>query len=27
VRDFDAGLGILEDPGAPQREFWDSVAR
>ena len=26
VRDFDATLGLLEDPGAPQREFWDTVA-
>jgi para-nitrobenzyl esterase len=26
VRDFDATLGVLEDPGAPQREYWDTVA-
>lgn len=26
VRDFDAELGILEDPGAAQRQFWDTVA-
>jgi len=26
VRDLDTDLGVLEDPGAPQREFWDTVA-
>ena len=25
VRDFDTKVGVLEDPGAPQREFWDTV--
>ncbi len=25
VRDFDTEVGVLEDPGAPQREFWDTV--
>ena len=25
VRTFDAEVGVLEDPGAAQREFWATV--
>ena len=27
VRTFDAEIGMLEDPGAAQREFWATVDR